>query len=412
MTNDNIAEILTQQAIKRGLWAEGDAPKVVQTPGSPPHERSFDLEKQLTTDEVLSRLGLSAPRGVEKETITKYSLDGQESRTRLDAVGYNLLLSELAMANTTPMKKMSTQAFLRPPVLEAALIRKMSPLLPWLEMANRQTVTTWEIQVPRMTYSFLRDPKLKIGQKIDEDAELPLVSLSELEKVPLSIGRYGLGTLFSEKAQMNSAVGLNEINLGLDAVKYSLAYTFNTIYAEEIGNHFSTTYRTSLPTDDQILRTAITTAWNDPSANPFEDIRNAALTSETTEDWFAASTHLYVNPNTFKDVMTYATYADHTWEINPLTGEKVFKVDDIQIVKLPPLNGMPDGNALLTSEPPGSPDLLDVYDLINGNLSKTGMLHVREDKNPRTGAKWFGFERYFACRLGIAKRVHWLDGVR
>ena len=80
--------------------------------------------------------------------------------------------------------------------------------------------------------------------------------------------------------------------------------------------------------------------------------------------------------------MTYATSVDHDWNINPLTGERVMQVDDITILKIPPLAGVPDGNGLMLARGEGVAPPLDVWDEVDQRFTRTGLIHVQRVFDP------------------------------
>jgi len=399
------------EAKKRGLANDDDDGQQYLTGvGKIPTADAYNLDDPLTERTALAAIGLRDGRTGHVDTGT---LMGNVTQAKLDYVARSLLKEEIAYANSQPEMRLPTASHLRPSILEPVMIRKMSPFLPWEELVgNRKNAEKFDITIPKMKHSWFNDPLLDGGMEIGEDGIAPLVEATLPGRIDLHVGRVGLGMMFSERALQNNVAGFNEMNFGLTALNYALAFTINKKHVEELANEFDTTYRATLEEDNQVLRNVIPKAWNDPTSNPFTDVRQGALDMEEADEWFFDATHLAVNPKGFHDLMKYATNVDHTWTIDPTTGQRLLQIDDIQIVKLPPLNGMPDTAALLMSIPDGVEKPLDIYEMVNTGISRSGMFHIRQEKGNISGRTHIQIERNFVDHLPIAKRIMWLDGVR
>jgi len=221
-----------------------------------------------------------------------------------------------------------------------------------------------------------------------------------------------LATIFTNRAMQNSNSSFNEVNRKLDAVVYALAHKFNDVYVNELTNRFDLSFRATLPSDDQVLVKTVVDTWDDPASNPFEDIRDFALDFEETDEYFYPATRLMVPPKTWKDLTSYATQVDFDWVKDPTTGQRVFQVDDVMIEKVPPLSGLPDGNAIMLADGPGVPQALDVWDEVDTRFTRSGLLHVQRVFDEKTLNTWFGFHRTFAIANRNPKAVGVFFGLR
>jgi len=164
--------------------------------------------------------------------------------------------------------------------------------------------------------------------------------------------------------------------------------------------------------DDQVNVKSLTDSWDDPSVNIFEDVRQFALEMEETDEYFFEPNLLMVGPKNWKDIVSYATTVDHPWVKDPTSGMLQLRIDNIVVRKVPTNSGMPDTSAILIAQGPGIAPPLDVWDEVNPNLSRSGLLHVQSVFDEKSLNTWFGFHRTFAVALRNPKAIGVFFGTR
>lgn len=374
-----------------------------------PNEQSYILENPLAPKELLRLMGI---QGSQKEQVHEATLNGTESSVKMEEAGRNLVLEELTLGNEARANVLPNQAFLREIFIEGTLIRKISRQLFFLDLANRATTRSSEIVWFRDKFAEHNDPLLKDPQPIAEGAELPMTVVSDPVKKRASTGKYGLATMFTDRAVRNTSTAFNEVQRKLDAVAYAMAAKWNRIYANVIANKFDSAFNASKPVDDQVIFFAADDPWDDGASNPIEDVRDAALVQEETDEFFYPATELWLPPKSWKDMMTFATSVDHDWNINPLNGEVIRSIDEISIRKVPPQAGIPDGNGLMVARGPGIPPPLDVWDEVDTRFTRSGLIHVQRVFDPKTLNTWYGFHRTFVAVNRNPKAIVVFEGLR
>jgi hypothetical protein len=376
-----------------------------------PNEQAFMMENPLAPTELLQLMGMRQPAEATPE-ITQVSLNGNESGVKLEEAGHALVMEGLELGSGAPVHTLPNQAFLRSVFIEGTIIRKVSRQLFFLDLANRQTTKSSEIVWFRDKFAEHNDPLLRDPTPIAEGAELPLTVVSDPVKKRASTGKYGVATIFTDRAMRNTNTAFNEVQRKLDAVAYAFSAKINRIYANVLANKFDSTFNASKPIDDQVLFSSIQDPWDDPAANPIEDIRDAVLQMEETDEYFYPASEIWLPPKSWKDLMTFATSVDHDWNIDPLNKERVRTIDEIAIRKVPPLAGIPDGNAILIARGAGIPPPLDVWDEVDTRFTKSGMVHVQRVFDEKTLNTWFGFHRTFVAVNRNPRSVLVFEGLR
>jgi len=378
---------------RRGLLhAEQQARPGVPGPALSP--AVFQLDAPLTTDQMLKRLKLQGagqtPPGSLEDRLEPAQFEdvGQQ----LQAVSLtNQLVSEgdlkhVALANSAQVNTLPNQAFLREIFIEGTIIRKMATQLFFLDMINRNTVTTSEIVWYREAYGNHNDPLLKQPRPIDEGAEFTETLVSDPNKKHASTAKWGLAVEFTDRAIRNTNTAFNEVSRKIDAVSYALAYKFNKIFADVIGNEFNAGVNAALPADDQVNFSTVINTWDDPGATPIDDILDLALTMEEDDEWFFRPSELWLPPKSWTDLYKYFISVDHdAWVQRPQDGMPMtMQVADIMVRKAPTNSGIPDGNGLMLARGPGVAPPLDVFEEVDGRFTRSGDIHVQRIFEERT----------------------------
>ena len=358
--------------------------------------------------------------------VSKESLSGQQTGQRTAEIGQAIQLAALAEMpddveklmiqkfnlSAQPANVIPTTAFLRPPWIEGTLIRKMARRTPFRDWGARHTVDRNDIVIPYESHAVHNDPVLSDPTFIAETAELPLVAVSDLKKRQLAIGKQGFATLFSDDAMRNTGTAFSEVDRKLDVLARGFADKENRVYLDEIAYGFDQNRNNGKPIDEQINFFTAQKTWDDPQANPLQDIRDAVLISQERDEWEFDPTEIHLPPKSWHDINTYAQNVDHDWVIDPLSREKVLMVDEVRVFRLPPRSGVEDGNALLVARGPDIPAVLDVYDRVNPDLSRSGTMHVQRKFREESLTTWFGFHRSYACINRTPPSVTAFEGLR
>ncbi len=366
------------------------------TPGPITSPANFDLDNQLTPEQMIARLQLQqtggqiAPLELRVEPAQFEGVGGQLQKASLEGQMVSPAdekhLESVVLANSSNTNILPNQAFLREIFIEGTIIRKMARQLFFLDMINRNTVNTSEIVWFREKFSMHQDPLLKQPKPIDEGGEFPDALVSDPQKKHASTAKWGLAVEFTDRAIRNTNTAFNEVSRKIDNVSYALSFQFNKIFADVIANEFDASFNSALPADDQVNFSTVVNTWDDPAANPVDDILDLALTMEEDDEWFFEPSELWVPPKSWMDLYKYMISVDHDeWVINPRDGMPMsISIGGITVRKSPTQSGIPDGNALMLARGPGVAPPLDVFEEVDGRFTRSGDIHVQRIFNERT----------------------------
>ena len=347
--------------------------------------------------------------------ITEVSMHGKQSKKKWANVGRALQMHSLRLAdedlNAQPVNTLPVDRFLRTMFVEGKVIELAAPKMFFLALANRFTTTSREINWFRHKFTIQTDPKLKGPGNYNWGDEFPrtIVSDPELRRVSLSTWAEAIEFTYDAIRYTNTAI--DDIMRKVSFVAQKFALAINEHYANVLTNDFAINNQAGFEELDQVNVENVNEAWTSDDSNPEEDIRNLIETMENRTGHYNSPTILYLHSKDFRRLKDFYTRIDRRGQLNPLTGEELVRVDQVEVVKVPPDAGLPRGNGIMLDRNPGVQNPLSVWDDIDPRFSTTGVVHTRQYENPESLNRIFLFHKTHAAANRNAPAVGLLAGL-
>lgn len=333
----------------------------------------------------------------------------ESAKERL-GLGQRAQFGDGTSGNAPNLSTLPVEEFLRDVFVEGKVLEKMNPQLLFLDMASRFTTTAKDITWFRHAYSADNDPKIRRPTPIRPGAVFPRTLVSDPEKQFASVGMWGIAIDFTREELRFTNQAVDSIQRKINAVTYDMTREVNAIYGNTLTNDFDAS-QTGVAADDQVVVETASNVWSDSSANPIEDIRDLTLSMETTAGYYYSPTELWLTPTSYRELLDYLTTIDHQWSMDPRSGQPIRQIDDITIRKAPEGSGIPDGSGIMLARGAGVDSPLTVWDAIDSDFTRSGILHTQTFRNPETLITTVKIWKEFAVVNRNPKAVGLLSGI-
>lgn len=374
-----------------------------------PYPQGIELTNKDRVEAILAQLKQEGPATVDKDRLSGFqvaatyqavaseimdeqlrdiALAGPNEFKTVDLQGQMLALRALQRlrmndGSAPPLATLPPDAFLRKSFVEQFLIRLIGPRLMFLSMGIRRTVDAKNVTWFKEDFSPDTDPKLGGPRFIRPGTKFPRTSVSDPIVRHASIGMLGSSFEITRDAIRFTNPSLDDLQRQLQVVAFSMAAEINAVMANELANDFDVT-QAGFEDRDKVLVEVADVLWDDPQFNPLEDIFDAVEKMETNQSHYEVPTRLLLNPHEYRRLKEYLVTADFEWVRDPQTGVIRTQIDDVTIVKAAQNGGIPDGFGLMLAEGPDVIPPLTIYDAVDPEFSRTGILHVQQFRDNET----------------------------
>jgi len=309
-------------------------------------------------------------------------------------IGYNMhqvayemakQYQNVSMAGNAPVNTLPSEIFLRSTFVEGKVLQRIAPMLIFLDMATQFTTDSIDLVWFRHNFSPDTDPDARGPIPMGEDSLFPRATIGDPVKKMGSIGMWGLAIDFTRKALRYTNTAVDDIQRKIDWAAWKFAHKINSIYGNVLTGGFST----SQTGNDAVIVEAADNTWNDPGANPFKDLRDLIFKMQTENGHYFEPNEIWLTPAQFRELMDYSDTVDHDWATRPINanGQSIVRdFDGVAIRRAPPASGIPDGFGIMLARNTG-PQFglpLTVWDAVDSEFTRTGMLHTDRYRHPET----------------------------
>ncbi len=383
-------------------------------------------------------LGKSAQLSDDKENIVrqqnpyekknlKFQVDyrallGQKTAEDYIKVGKHLVNVAMSMSteeynamfsNTQPVERLPGDEFLRNERIEGLITQKVGPDLFFLDRMNRIIMTepAKDISWARQRNSPDTDPLLKGPKEYNWGDEFPRSRVSDPEHLRVSTSTWAQAIEFDYNIRRYMNTAVDTIDRRTSWVAQEFVREVNTHVANVLANDFDPNQVDFPDVEDQIIVVEPAEPWSSDLRNPIEDIRDGIEAMENNTGTYFSPTTLLLHNIDFRRLMDYFTQVDHVWSRDPTSGSVIREIDGVNIIKVPPNGGLPQGSALLLDESSGTERPLTVWHDIDPAITQSGLLHVRQYENPENMNRVVLFHMTFAAANRNQKAVCHISGI-
>lgn len=318
-------------------------------------------------------------------------------------VGQHIALADAYRAEVLPQEDFLN----RPEFVETFIVERAAPGFLYMPWMRRVVIDTDSFKWARDVKSHSTDSNKADPGQMTELAEFPLRATENYEERSGRIERYGHSIAFSEDFILFTRNEfINLMNRKLERI----AYWFTDMINVTAGNVLTNSYSTSQSGDDAIHVEAADTVWSSGSADPIKDIRDLAFTMETSEGDFVEPTDLWLTPENFRELNDYLDFTSQNWTLDPFTRRNVLNIDSIRVHRAPQSSGLPASTGIMLSNPETNPPIT-MYEHVDPNFSRTGILHVKRHLDEDNHATIFQYWKRFGIVLPNPKLVGMLHSL-
>lgn len=362
-------------------------------PGEQPTSRNLTLAQNF-----ISAVSDLRPDNTFAQTQTALA----EMRGELN-VGQNIALADAYRAEVLPQEDFLN----RPEFVETFIVERAAPGFLYMPWMRRVVIDTDHFKWARDVQSHSTDSQKVDPGQMGELSEFSLRTTDDYEERNGRIERFGHAIAFSQDFILFTRNEfINLMNRKLERVAYWFADMINV----NAGNVLTNNFDTGQSGDDAIHVEAADTVWSSGSADPIKDIRDLAFTMETSEGDFVDPTDLWLTPENFRELNDYLDFTSQNWTLDPFTRRNVLNIDGIRIHRAPQSSGLPDSIGLMLSNPETSPPIT-MYEHVDPNFSRTGILHVKRHLDEDNHATIFQYWKRFGIVLPNPKLVGMLHSL-